>query len=294
MAGHGGAPPPGGTPSATGSAAAPDQSPAQAARAGRASGAGNGRRFRVRGRSAHTLRGNDERPLVHGDALRRRVAAAQESLGEQPGRRLVRRRPVPARWDDRLRDDRAFRRLRMDGHAAPGSAGASGRVGRRAQRRLDRRRQRQRLSLERDDADGGAGSGRDGPHLRERHLEQRRVGRRHGHLPLERQRVGAVVARRRATTCGPSRPTTSGWRAARRMRCTSTARRGPATPLTDFGLFTIWADGTQAYAGGEGEALFHFVGGTWTTLQGRGGSSQGFVDIGGSARISSRSATATW
>jgi hypothetical protein len=54
-----------------------------------------------------------------------------------------------------------------------------------------------------------------------------------------------------------------------------------ATPLTDFGLFTIWGDGTQAYAGGEGEALFHFVGGTWTTLQVRGGSSQGFVDIGG-------------
>jgi len=54
-----------------------------------------------------------------------------------------------------------------------------------------------------------------------------------------------------------------------------------ATPLTDFGLFSIWADGTQAYAGGEGEALFHFAGGSWTTLQGRGGSSAGFMDIGG-------------
>jgi hypothetical protein len=54
-----------------------------------------------------------------------------------------------------------------------------------------------------------------------------------------------------------------------------------ATPLTDFGLFAIWADGTQAYAGGEGEALFHFTGGSWTTLQGRGGSSQGIIDIGG-------------
>jgi len=54
-----------------------------------------------------------------------------------------------------------------------------------------------------------------------------------------------------------------------------------ATPLTDFGLFSIWGDGTQAYAAGEGEALFRFAGGTWTTLQGRGGSSQGFVDIGG-------------
>jgi hypothetical protein len=53
------------------------------------------------------------------------------------------------------------------------------------------------------------------------------------------------------------------------------------TTLTDFGLFTIWGDGTQAYAGGEGEALFHFAGGSWTMLQGRGGSSQGFTDIGG-------------
>jgi hypothetical protein len=53
------------------------------------------------------------------------------------------------------------------------------------------------------------------------------------------------------------------------------------TTLTDFGLFTIWGDGTQAYAGGEGEALFHFAGGTWTTLQVRGGSSQGFTDMGG-------------
>jgi len=54
-----------------------------------------------------------------------------------------------------------------------------------------------------------------------------------------------------------------------------------STPLTDFGLFSIWGDGAQAYAGGEGEALFHFEGGSWTTLQGRGGSSQGFTDIGG-------------
>ena len=54
-----------------------------------------------------------------------------------------------------------------------------------------------------------------------------------------------------------------------------------STALTDFGLFAIWADGTQAYAGGEGEALFHFAGGGWTTLQGRGGSSEGFTDIGG-------------
>jgi len=54
-----------------------------------------------------------------------------------------------------------------------------------------------------------------------------------------------------------------------------------ATALTDFGLFSIWSDGTQAYAGGEGEALFHFSGGSWTTLQGRGGSSEGFTDIGG-------------
>ena len=54
-----------------------------------------------------------------------------------------------------------------------------------------------------------------------------------------------------------------------------------ATALTDFGLFSIWGDGTQAYAGGEGQALFHFAGGSWTTLQGRGGSSQGVVDIGG-------------
>ena len=53
------------------------------------------------------------------------------------------------------------------------------------------------------------------------------------------------------------------------------------TTLTDFGLFSIWSDGTQTYAGGEGEALFRFAGGTWTTLQGRGGSSEGFVDIGG-------------
>ena len=53
------------------------------------------------------------------------------------------------------------------------------------------------------------------------------------------------------------------------------------TTLTDFGLFSIWADGTQAYAAGEGEALFRFAGGTWTTLQVRGGSSQGFIDIGG-------------
>jgi hypothetical protein len=53
------------------------------------------------------------------------------------------------------------------------------------------------------------------------------------------------------------------------------------TTLTDFGLFTIWGDGTQAYAGGEGEALFRFVGGSWTTLAVRGGSSEGFVDIGG-------------
>ena len=53
------------------------------------------------------------------------------------------------------------------------------------------------------------------------------------------------------------------------------------TPLTDFGLFSIWGDGTQAYAAGEGEAIFYFSGGTWTTLQGRGGSSQGFTDIGG-------------
>jgi hypothetical protein len=53
------------------------------------------------------------------------------------------------------------------------------------------------------------------------------------------------------------------------------------TPLTDFGLFTIWGDGTQAYAGGEGEALFHFTAGSWTTLQVRGGSSRGFIDIGG-------------
>jgi hypothetical protein len=54
-----------------------------------------------------------------------------------------------------------------------------------------------------------------------------------------------------------------------------------ATALTDFGLFTIWGDSTQAYAGGEGEALFRFVGGSWTTLAVRGGSSEGFVDIGG-------------
>jgi hypothetical protein len=54
-----------------------------------------------------------------------------------------------------------------------------------------------------------------------------------------------------------------------------------ATALTDFGLFSIWGDGTQAYAAGEGEAIFRFAGGTWTTLQGRGGSSQGFIDIGG-------------
>ena len=53
------------------------------------------------------------------------------------------------------------------------------------------------------------------------------------------------------------------------------------TPLTDFGLFSVWGDATQAYAGGEGEALFHFTAGTWTTLQPRGGSSEGFVDIGG-------------
>jgi hypothetical protein len=54
-----------------------------------------------------------------------------------------------------------------------------------------------------------------------------------------------------------------------------------ATTLTDFGLFSIWADGTQAYAAGEGESLFHFAGGSWTTLAVRGGSSEGFVDIGG-------------
>jgi hypothetical protein len=54
-----------------------------------------------------------------------------------------------------------------------------------------------------------------------------------------------------------------------------------ATALTDFGLFTSWGDGTQAYAGGEGEALFHFTGGSWIKLQGRGGSSEGFTDIGG-------------
>ena len=54
-----------------------------------------------------------------------------------------------------------------------------------------------------------------------------------------------------------------------------------ATALTDFGLFSIWGDGTQAYAGGEGEALFRFANGSWTKLQGRGGSSQGFTDIGG-------------
>jgi len=54
-----------------------------------------------------------------------------------------------------------------------------------------------------------------------------------------------------------------------------------ATPLTDFGLFSIWGDATQAYAAGEGESLFRFAGGTWTTLQPRGGSSEGFVDIGG-------------
>jgi hypothetical protein len=54
-----------------------------------------------------------------------------------------------------------------------------------------------------------------------------------------------------------------------------------ATPLTDFGLFSIWGEGTQAYAGGEGQALFHFAGGTWTTIQGRGGSSSGIQDIGG-------------
>ena len=45
--------------------------------------------------------------------------------------------------------------------------------------------------------------------------------------------------------------------------------------------FSIWGDATQAYAAGEGEALFRFAGGTWTTLEGRGGSSEGFVDIGG-------------
>jgi hypothetical protein len=53
------------------------------------------------------------------------------------------------------------------------------------------------------------------------------------------------------------------------------------TPLTDFGLFSIWGDGRQAYAAGEGEAIFYFSGGTWTTLQPRGGSSLGFTDIGG-------------
>jgi len=54
-----------------------------------------------------------------------------------------------------------------------------------------------------------------------------------------------------------------------------------ATTLTDFGLFSIWGDATQVYAAGEGESLFRFTGGTWTTLQVRGGSSEGFVDIGG-------------
>jgi len=54
-----------------------------------------------------------------------------------------------------------------------------------------------------------------------------------------------------------------------------------ATTLTDFGLFTIWGDGTQAYAAGEGEELFRFAGGSWTMLQARGGSSEGFKDIGG-------------
>ena len=53
------------------------------------------------------------------------------------------------------------------------------------------------------------------------------------------------------------------------------------TTLTDFGLFSIWGDGTQVYAGGEGEALFRFAGGSWTTIQGRGGSSSGFVAIRG-------------
>ena len=66
------------------------------------------------------------------------------------------------------------------------------------------------------------------------------------------------------------------------------------TRLTDFGLFTIWGDGTQAYAGGEGEALFHFAGGSWTTLQERGAAARGSWTSGASARISSRSATPTW
>ena len=54
-----------------------------------------------------------------------------------------------------------------------------------------------------------------------------------------------------------------------------------STRLTDFGLFAIWGDGSQAYAGGEGEALFHFTGGSWKTLKVEGGSSEGFTDIGG-------------
>jgi hypothetical protein len=53
------------------------------------------------------------------------------------------------------------------------------------------------------------------------------------------------------------------------------------TPLTDFGLFSIWGDGMHAYAAGEGEQIFRFAAGSWATLQPRGGSSQGFVDIGG-------------
>ena len=53
--------------------------------------------------------------------------------------------------------------------------------------------ERQRISLEWKRADAGPRTGRDDSQIRERQLEQRRVGRRRRHLPLERQRLGAVV-----------------------------------------------------------------------------------------------------
>jgi hypothetical protein len=53
------------------------------------------------------------------------------------------------------------------------------------------------------------------------------------------------------------------------------------TRVSDFGLRSIWGDGTQAYAAGGGDGIFRFAGGAWTTLQAPVLGVNGFVEIGG-------------